>query len=46
MKKDFLKKLGLKAKNNGTSTGQKSYASKEYIESYSPVDGAILVVLG
>ncbi len=40
MKKDFLKKLGLKQKNNGTSTGLKSTASsKKYIESYSPVDG-------
>jgi len=43
MKKDFLKKLGLKQKNNGTSTGLKSTAaSKEYIESYSPVDGAYI----
>jgi aldehyde dehydrogenase (NAD+) len=40
MKKDFLRKLGLKKKNNGTSTGLKSTAvSKEYIDSYSPVDG-------
>ncbi len=43
MKKDFLKKLGLKKHNNGTSTGLKSSASsKEYIESYSPVDGALI----
>ena len=43
MKKDFLKKLGLKQKNNGTSTGQKSTASsKKYIESYSPVDGKFI----
>ena len=43
MKKDFLKKLGLKQKNNGTSTGQKSIASsKKYIESYSPVDGKFI----
>ncbi len=43
MKKDFLKKLGLKQKNNGTSTGLKSTAaSKEYIKSYSPVDGAYI----
>ncbi len=42
MKKDFLKKLGLKQKNNGTSTGLKSYASKTYIESYSPVDGEFI----
>ncbi|MFT5167778.1 MAG: aldehyde dehydrogenase (NAD+) [Saprospiraceae bacterium] len=43
MKKDFLKKLGLKQKNNGTSTGLKSTASsKEYIASYSPVDGEFI----
>ena len=43
MKKDFLKKLGLKKHNHGTSTGLKSSASsKEYIESYSPVDGALI----
>ncbi|HFC00598.1 MAG TPA: aldehyde dehydrogenase family protein [Phaeodactylibacter sp.] len=42
MKKDFLKKLGLKVKNNGTSTGQKSSTSKEYIDSYSPVDGSFI----
>ncbi len=42
MKKDFLKKLGLKAKNNGTSTGLKSSASSKYIESRSPVDGALI----
>ena len=39
----FLKKLGLKKKNNGTSTGLKSTASsKKYIESYSPVDGKLI----
>ena len=43
MKKDFLKKLGLKEKNNGTSTGLKSSASsKKYILSYSPVDGKLI----
>ena len=42
MKKNFLKKLGLKQKNNGTSTGLKSYTSKKFIESYSPVDGAFI----
>ena len=43
MKKDFLKKLGIKQKNAGTSTGQKSTASsKKYIESFSPVDGALI----
>ena len=39
----FLKKLGLNKKNNGTSTGLKSTAaSKQYIESYSPVDGKLI----
>jgi len=39
----FLKKLGLKKKNNGTSTGLKSTASsKKYIDSYSPVDGKLI----
>jgi len=43
MKKNFLKKLGLKQKNNGTSTGLKSTAeSKSYIDSYSPVDGKLI----
>ncbi len=43
MNKSFLKKLGLLKKNKGTSTGQKSYAgTKEYIDSYSPVDGAYI----
>ncbi len=43
MKNTFLKKLGLKAKNNGTSTGLKSTASsKKYIESFSPVDGKLI----
>ena len=43
MKKDFLRKLGLKKKNNGTSTGLKSSAtSKSYIDSYSPVDGTLI----
>jgi len=39
----FLKKLGLKKKNNGTSTGLKSTSSsKKYIDSYSPVDGKLI----
>lgn len=42
MKLDFLKKLGLDNKNVGTWTGQKSYTSKEYISSYSPVDGKLI----
>lgn len=39
METSFLKKLGLKKENPGTWTGKKSYESKEYITSYSPVDG-------
>lgn len=43
MNKGFLKKLGLLKKNKGTSTGLKSTAtSKEYFDSYSPVDGAFI----
>lgn len=43
MNTSFLKKLGLKKKNDGTSTGLKSSAdSKEYIKSYSPVDGNLI----
>ena len=39
----FLKKLGLKKVNDGTSTGLKSSAaSKEYIKSHSPVDGSLI----
>ncbi len=43
MNTSFLKSLGLKKKNNGTSTGLKSTAaSKQYIDSYSPVDGKLI----
>ena len=38
----FLKKLGLKKNNAGTSTGLKSSDSGKYIESYSPVDGKLI----
>ena len=38
----FLKSLGLKDKNAGTSTGVKSTSSKSYIDSYSPVDGKLI----
>ncbi|MCT4663781.1 MAG: aldehyde dehydrogenase family protein [Flavobacteriales bacterium] len=38
-----LKALGLKDKNDGTSTGKNfSNESKEYIKSYSPVDGKLI----
>lgn len=42
MNKDFLKELGLKDKNSGTSTGLQSSDSGKYIDSYSPVDGALI----
>jgi aldehyde dehydrogenase (NAD+) len=43
MNKSFLKKLNLKKKNNGSSTGIKSSAdSGEYIDSFSPVDGKLI----
>ena len=38
--KEFLKKLGLRTRNQGTSTGQNDISgSRRYIESHSPVDG-------
>jgi len=39
MNTSFLRKLGIKKINDGTSTGLKSSNSKQYIESFSPVDG-------
>jgi len=42
MAKDFLAKLNLQAQNPGTSTGQVSQTSGDFIESYSPVDGAFI----
>ncbi len=42
MDTSFLKSLGLEAKNAGTSTGQKSVDSGQYIASYSPVDGKLI----
>ena len=39
----FLKKLGLKKLNDGTSTGLKSLKGKAgKINSYSPVDGKLI----
>ncbi len=38
----FLKELGLKKENAGTSTGAKTSNSEKYIESYSPVDGKLI----
>ncbi len=38
--KEFLKKLGLKTRNQGASTGLNDITgSRRYLESYSPVDG-------
>lgn len=37
-----LKKLGLQDINNGTSTGKDFFSNGEIIESYSPVDGALI----
>jgi len=37
-----LKELGLQETNNGTSTGKDFFSSGEIIESYSPVDGALI----
>ncbi len=42
MKLDFLKKLGIKKYNHGTSTGMESSSSGNYIKSFSPVDGAYI----
>ncbi|MEM1325090.1 MAG: aldehyde dehydrogenase family protein [Bacteroidota bacterium] len=42
MDTSFLQTLGLQAENAGTSTGQKSTNSGNYIESYSPVDGKLI----
>ncbi|MCH4822354.1 aldehyde dehydrogenase family protein [Gramella lutea] len=40
--KQALKDLGLKDINNGTSTGTDWFSNGEIIESYSPVDGALI----
>jgi aldehyde dehydrogenase (NAD+) len=42
MQLNFLKTLGIKAKNAGTSTGTQSVSSKNYIASFSPVDGKLI----
>ena len=40
--KKTLRTLGIKASNNGTSTGSVSFGSGAEIESYSPVDGNLI----
>ena len=37
-----LEQLGVEAINNGASTGQNHFSNGEIIESYSPVDGALI----
>jgi aldehyde dehydrogenase (NAD+) len=39
---EALAQLGVKAINEGTSTGQDNFASGELLESYSPVDGQLI----
>lgn len=40
--KEALERLGVKAQNNGTSTGSNSEGNGALIESYSPVDGELI----
>ena len=42
MENTFLKKLGLAEYNAGTSTGQESSDSGQYLQSFSPVDGTLI----
>ncbi|HKK75264.1 MAG TPA: aldehyde dehydrogenase family protein [Saprospiraceae bacterium] len=43
MNKNFLKTLGLEAKNDGTATGLETIRTTEnYIDSHSPVDGSLI----
>ena len=42
MNTDFLKKLGIKKHNAGTSTGLQSVKSRKYIPSHTPVDGSLI----
>ncbi len=39
---DALQQLGIKALNDGTSTGSENFGSGDIIASYSPVDGALI----
>ena len=40
--KEALTQLGVKAINEGTSTGQNNFSSGETLDSYSPVDGQLI----
>ena len=42
MNKNFLAALHLQQKNAGTSTGQNASFSESYLDSYSPVEGALI----
>lgn len=42
----FLKDLGLRQRNDGTSTGLTTFKSKRYLDSYSPVDGQYIGSVG
>ena len=42
MENTFLKKLGLTEYNAGSSTGQESRDSGQYLQSFSPVDGTLI----
>ena len=45
--KEFLKKLGLRTRNQGTSTGLNTISgSRRYLDSNSPVDGAYIGSVG
>ena len=39
---EALAQLGVKAINEGTSTGNEWFSNGELIESYSPVDGQLI----
>ncbi|MBZ9627050.1 aldehyde dehydrogenase family protein [Psychroflexus sp. CAK57W] len=39
---DALKQLDIQTENKGTSVGEDFFSSGEFIESYSPVDGALI----
>ncbi|HEX8268719.1 MAG TPA: aldehyde dehydrogenase family protein [Flavobacterium sp.] len=40
--KEALEQLGIKAMNEGTSTGQESFANGDTLSSFSPVDGQLI----
>jgi aldehyde dehydrogenase (NAD+) len=42
---EALKKLGIKAINEGTSTGQNHFSNGGMLESFSPVDGALIATV-